>query len=258
MLCMYWYGIFHSRECRAWEPFPHNSKAFSWICDSLKWEDSIEIILIIALKSRTCTLDIVGLREWIREMHFAQTREKRMRGVAVPTGSTGPHLTESPSPHRFQLHEVGSRILTHWQPPGPQLRQGPLADMGGMVVPPETFIFPDSHHLKHSLPDLGRFGACTEPFNPSCHPCPASAQQVWLSSIATALLSPLNVPDQPSEAIVGQAFKVRKTSCTESGQGLDSNQALSSSQELYHRFWACDTYLDTALCDGGHGFGQDL
>lgn len=113
MLCMYWYGIFHSRECRAWEPFLRNSKALIWICDSLKWEDSIDIILIIALKSRTCTLDIVGLREWIREMHFAQTREKRMRGVAVPTGSTGPHLTESPSPRRFQLHEVGSSILTH-------------------------------------------------------------------------------------------------------------------------------------------------
>lgn len=182
MLCMYWYCIFRSRECREREPFICNSKVFSWSHDSLKWEDSIEIILIIAWKSRTWTLGIAALREWIRKMHFAQPRnlqrKKGWEGAALQTASTGTCLPESLSPRRFQLDEVSSSIWHASNTLAPQVRQGPLADPGGTAVPPEAFTFRDSHYLKHSLPDLGRSGACTEPFTSACYPCPASGHHV--------------------------------------------------------------------------------
>lgn len=116
-----------------------------------------------------------------------------MRGGSTANASTGTHLPESPSPCRFQLDEVSSHIWHSNDNLVPPVRQGPLADLGGMAVPPEAYIFPDSHYPEHSLPHLGRSGAWTEPLTlPATHTRPLPTRSGWaaLLLLCSFLLGP--------------------------------------------------------------------
>lgn len=197
----------------------------------MKWEDSTEIILIIAQKSRTCTLSIAALTEKIIKMHFAQTRncrERKKEREGQPCKCQHRYLpAREPIPT-----QVSARWSELWHTSS-TLGPCQAAPSAAPAAPPEAHTLPDSHNLYLSWPDYDRSGTHTWAFPPAC--CHG------LGSTAIALLSLCrSLQGEEPRAAVPSQVRV-------------GNQPPLTFQKLSLWSWARETHLD-ARCDVGQGF----
>ena len=253
-LCRYWYCVFHSRECREREPFLRNSKDFSlkpWQFETRRQhrDDFDDCLKQQNLHNGYCCLKRVNQKDALCTNQKLQ-RKEGWEGAAPQAASTGTHLPE-PGPAQVSAGWSEPQPLTHQQLPGPQARQGPLADPGGRAALCEARTTPDWRCLEQ-FARPGQTWCLHWGFYPRLPPAPSLCPPLLFPS----LLGPW--PAQRGYCSSSLQGEELKTSPTESGQGLDSNQPLSSSPKHWLRSWAHDTHLDAALCDGHHRFGQDL